>query len=143
MPLLQPAVFPRNVVTNRRTISNVILPAMPHESTRTLSPAPSFTSDKSHDADDLSPTEPSFEAISSKARTSVKGKSCSAKRYKRAAATDPVEIFLIGNIQKNIASKWNSDDPDDLICRIFYCQFGKVTTKEKSNGKAQNSTISV
>ena len=95
----------RTVVANRQTISNVMLPALSCESTspRTSSPALSFTSNSSHDADDLYPSEPSSETISRKASTTVKGKSSSAKRYKRAATMDPVKSVLIGNIQNNVA----------------------------------------
>ena len=121
----------------RQTISNVILPALSHESTlpRTSSPAPSFTSNSSHDADDLYPTEPSFETISRKASTTVKGKSSSAKGYKRAATTDPVESFLLGNIPKSVASKENDNDPDDLFCCSLVATLKRLPQKKNQMAK--------
>ena len=128
--------FLRGVVTNQQTISNVTLPTLPPESAspsdlaRKSSPAPLFTSTSSYEADDFRSTEPSFEVLSRKGNTSVEGKSTSAKCCKRAPSMDPVESFLIGNIQKNAASKRNDDDPDDLFCRSLVATLKRLPQKK-------------
>ena len=65
----------------------------------------------------------------------MEGKSTSAKRCKRAPSMDPVESSLIGNSQKNAASKRNDDDPDDLFCRNLVATLTRLPEKKTQMAK--------
>ena len=132
--------FLRDVVTNRQTISNVSLPPLspsPTDLVRKPSPAPSFTSNSSYEADDFLPVEPNFEIISKRVNTGSQGKASSAKRSKRAPNVDPVESFLIENIKKNATSARHDDDPDDLFCRSLVATLKRLPQKKNQMAKLQ------
>eukprot|EP00795_Rhopilema_esculentum_P017397 gene17397-8996_t len=131
--------FLRDVITNRQTISNLALPSssplspLPLDFVGKSSPAPSFTSNSSYEADEFRPMEPSFETISRKASTAAQGKTSSVKRSKRAADMDPVESFLIESIQKK--ARPNDDDPDDLFCRSLVATLKRLPQKKNQMAK--------